>query len=176
MTTEIATVTDQPPPPAPVPPAEEERWLLPLDPTEGPPIWWCPWDVTTDEGAALVTHCLGKADHATNEVLNQPFELQALLLHRVELKDQETGELVPLIRTVLVRPDGTTLAACSVGLYMGARVICALKGKGPWSPALLVAVKQQPTRLGRRTYTLELLGRPAAGPAPEEAPNGRKRR
>lgn len=146
-----------------VSPANGGLPMMPLDPMAGPMAFWAGWDTKTEEGAALVTRCLSESDLRPDKVIGTIVEVTRLFFHAVEINDVEGGEIIQAIRAVLILADEQTLSFTSEGALKSLRVLCQLRGAGPYNPPLSLRVRQLTTRAGRRTYALELV--PKALPA-----------
>lgn len=70
---------------------------------------------------------------------------------RVPLYDELQKCEMPVIRTVLIAPDGRTLAFVSDGITTSLDLIRALRGDGPYDPPLNIVIRKVKTRRG---YTL----------------------
>lgn len=116
---------------------------------------WTSLDPTTPEGkAAIVGHMQGESAEAIGDALNTIVEVANILVHRVEIVDTNTGELLEADRIVMIRPDGSSVACVSAGIRRSLQLICNLYSLPPWNPAMRLKVQQKQTRAGRRTYNL----------------------
>lgn len=95
-----------------------------------------------------------------SEHIGKSFDVEHVIAHRVELVDEETGEVIEADRVILVAPDGAMVAGVSVGLKRGVQLLMSFFGLPPWKPALRVELRQVNTRKGRRTYTLVPIDNP----------------
>lgn len=93
-------------------------------------------DVGTPAGEQTFTRCMAKADRLAKQSVGQEITVAAYLAHEIELTNDETGEVLPAIRLVLVTPDGTTISTTSTTLIRGWFDAIALMGRngyaGPW--------------------------------------------
>lgn len=116
---------------------------------------WTSLDPTTPDGKAeIIRHMQGDDSEPVGEALNTVVEVEHVLVHRVEVTDTNTGELLDADRVVLIRPDGSSVAAVSQGIRNSLQLIVSLYGMPPFSPAMHLRVNQKTTRAGRRTYSL----------------------
>jgi hypothetical protein len=136
---------------------------LPAAPQAAPPAWeldqagplfWTTLDATSDQGKALVMKAMGEPDVKADKVIGHTFLCAHVLAHGVEMEDAASGELREAVRSVLIGPEGRTLAFVSAGALKSLRLLIMLYGRGPWEPALPVKVNQVRTRKGFLTYTL----------------------
>lgn len=89
-----------------------------------------------------------------SEMIGKTILVEHLLAHRVEMTDEETGEITLGDRIVLVTPKGDAYQAVSAGVRRSVQLIAHYKGLPPWTPPLKLEVAQIPTRRGFRTFTL----------------------
>ena len=90
-----------------------------------------------------------------SEMIGEKIRIKYYYLHRVELADQHTGEIISTIRTVLISPDRIAVAFISEGIAKSLYSTITHLGKGPYDPPLEVSVRQISTGSGRRYYLLE---------------------
>ena len=116
---------------------------------------WTSLDPNTDEGKALIVrHMQGEGAAQIGDALNTVIEVKDLLVHRVEIVDTNTGEIIEADRIVMIRPDGTSVACVSAGIRRSLQLICNLYRLPPWVPSMHLRIQQKSTRSGRRTYNL----------------------
>lgn len=116
---------------------------------------WTSLDPTTPEGkAAIVAHMQGDGADSVSESIGDVVPVQHVLVHRVEVLDTNTGELIDADRVVLIRPDGSSVACVSAGIRRSLQLIVNLYGMPPYTDPLHLKITQKPTRAGRRTYNL----------------------
>lgn len=114
------------------------------------------------EKATIINLIQGGDSLSAGDCINEVFRVRHVLVHRVELLDEETGALEDVDRLVLVLDDGRTVAAVSRGMLSSVQLLCAAYGMPPWTPGLEVKVTQKNTRKGRRLYQLQPYVAPAA--------------
>lgn len=130
----------------------------------GDPVFWTNIDIATDEGKAMVMRCYGDTDASGNDQIGKVWLTKWLLSHPVEITDKVTGEIRICVRTVLVNPEGKTLAFVSTGVLRSLRVMVFIYKRGPWDPALPLEVHQIPLADGKRTYSLQVATPPSKQP------------
>ena len=101
----------------------------------------------------VIKYMQGKAT-PLSEVIGKQLLVEHVLAHRVEMTDEETGEITLGDRIVLVTPKGDAYQAVSAGVRRSLQLIMHFKGVPPWAPAIKLEVNQIPTRRGFRTFTL----------------------
>lgn len=90
------------------------------------------------------------ADH-----LGGVIALSDYIIHQVDLTDEETGEMFPAARTLLLQPEGPPIEFVSVGVLKSLqRIATMMKRLPPYDPPIAVRVTQVSTRGGRRTFKL----------------------
>ena len=87
-------------------------------------------------------------------VIGEVIEVEHVLAHRVDMIDEETGEVTTGDRVILVDRNGRSFAGVSVGVRKSLQFIMALYGMPPWTPELKLRVGQIETKRGR-TFTLK---------------------
>lgn len=105
----------------------------------------------------LIVKALGIADKRVEDVLRQKIIVAHIVAHNISPVDPATGEIVQTVRIVFVSPDGSTIAGSGKGIYNSLRNIINIMGSPPWVPGLEIMINPVTTRLGRRTYTIELV-------------------
>ena len=143
-------------------PSPDQRLALTLDQFMGQSSYWSSIDPSTDAGKSLIWSAREGAVDSLSASLGETLEIQNLLLHPVTIT-RETGEEIPLIRVVLIGPDGTCRGSCSTGILGSIRTMVQLYGTPPWTPAKLVKMVRVPLSGGRQTFKLQPL--PLAIPA-----------
>lgn len=85
-------------------------------------------------------------------------EIVNVAAHPVRLVDENTGEVVDALRTVLITKDGKVFDAVSQGIASSLQKIFGIVGMPPWNQEpLKIKVVEQKTRKGYKTNTIELV-------------------
>lgn len=113
------------------------------------------FDPKTPHGEALLFSMESDATEQPGDYSKDPFPVYSWGAKRVPLYDDMAREYVPVVRVVLMSRDGKTLAFTSDGIVASLDMIRALRGDGPWEPALNVVVREVKTRRGYRLYKLQ---------------------
>ena len=93
------------------------------------------------------------ADH-----LGETINLCDFVIQRISLTDENTGEVVNSIRTVLIDDNGTAFAAVSNGIVSVLQNITGVLGMpAEWPAALPVQAVEERTRKGFRVTTLKMV-------------------
>ena len=93
------------------------------------------------------------ADH-----LGETINLRDFVIQRISLTDENTGEVVNSIRTVLIDDNGTAFAAVSNGIVSVLQNITGVLGMpAEWPAALPVQAVEERTRKGFRVTTLKMV-------------------
>lgn len=158
QTTDLATT-----PPAPVPDSLALQSFTSLrvafsDPERRPSI------ITNLKGdrdaiAKVMMKTLGNADFRAEDLFGVEFPLVNYVCTPMTFEDEATGEVRDGVRTILIDSVGSMASFGSEGIVRALDLLRSIFGDGPWSPALVVSVKQLTTRKSRRTYTLEYIRR-----------------
>ena len=125
---------------------------------------------TSRENFAFRMKCIN-ASGGGDSAVGQIIDVRHWLIHEVEFTNEETGEAVKTLRTVLVKPDGDAVAFVSQGVAGGIRQIHSEFGLEPLDPPLRCRVEQRSTSKKRRVYVLIVVPdvEKAADPKPAEA-------
>jgi hypothetical protein len=92
-----------------------------------------------------------------NEHINKTIQLRHFVAQATEIVDREskTGELLPVVRLILIDEDGTAYHAISGGLFKSIENLIGILGKPAyWPGAVPVKVAQEGTP-GRKYFTLK---------------------
>jgi hypothetical protein len=116
------------------------------------------FDVGPLEAWKLTAFAAGPGCRPGKEILGQTFPLRYWFLHQVGIQ-QEDGEIVQVIRTVLFDPSGNAYSFSSEGVYASLKLLIQSMGDGPYDPPLSIVVREKSVRSGRAFYWIE--------PAPE---------
>lgn len=139
--------------------------LVPYQPDEGNPAFWCNWSLADDAGRNRALRCRRTPDYTGDDVKDKVFTVTGVLMHPVTITNTDTGEVVGEVRTVFVMSDGKTLAFVSRGVANAMRWIMALVGKDRWGRGVNLAFRKIKARQGF-TYDVELAeDQPEAPPA-----------
>ena len=110
---------------------------------------------TVEDRKALYT-ALNDAEKMSDH-LNETFVLRHVVAQAIEIADQETGELIPALRTVLITDTGAAYAAVSNMLYQSVQNLIGIFGQpSDWPDGLTVKVVQKSSGNGRRFYAISL--------------------
>jgi len=92
------------------------------------------------------------ADH-----LRETINLKNFALQSTTMIDTDTGEEVPILRTILIDADGTAYHAISDGLFKSLQVYTGLLGHpSTWEAPVPVIVDEKRGRSGYRFMTIKL--------------------
>lgn len=105
------------------------------------PKTWTTIKVESDRGREDYMKALGTADRLAKQCVGHELFIRDLLIHEVELTDDQTGEVFPAARLVLIEHNGNTISTTSDSLIGGFSHLLQLYGKGPWSPTLCITIK-----------------------------------
>lgn len=100
------------------------------------------------DAAGKIYNAMNNPQHRVSEFINQKIAIRDVLMEGLELVNEETGELERVPRIVLIDDKGEAYQAVSKGIYNSLRNLVKAFGAPTWEPALVVTVKQQPTKSG----------------------------
>ena len=97
-------------------------------------------------------------ENRLGDFLNEPLEVVDIVAGRVEMTNEETGEVTTPIRTIIITSDGKAYGAISSVLYQRLMQICGIFGHpSSWETPLLMKIRQVNTRGGYRIYVPEII-------------------
>ena len=119
-------------------------------------------DDGTRKSKVAIFNAINSADESLGDHIGEVLEVVNVVAHPVELADEETGEIVTALRTVLVTKDGKTYTAVSQGVTSALSRIFSIIGmpdNGAWEKEpVKMKIKQVKTRNGNnKVNTIELV-------------------
>lgn len=109
-----------------------------------------------------IFNAVNGADESLADHIGETIEVVNVVAHPVELPDENTGEILTCLRTVLIASDGKTYTAVSQGITSALSRIFSIIGSpdnGAWeSEPVRMKIKQIKTRNGNnKVNTIELV-------------------
>lgn len=129
---------------------EVMTWLKPIGPNQRSSI-----EPITKAQKVQIARAMISQDFSAEETIGQTFAIRDVVCHVVDLPDPETGEVKHAIRTVLIGPDGSRIAAVSNGVLQSLEILSAAFGPPPWVDGLVVTLKEEKSKGGRKYYVLD---------------------
>lgn len=105
-----------------------------------------------EDRGRVVALMQGQADQLA-DIVGQVIQVQHILAHSVETVTED-GEVVGLLRIVLVDPEGKAYATTSAGVRESIRLLAKFYGLPPWADGLKLKVEAIKTRRGFKTFRL----------------------
>lgn len=118
---------------------------------------WCSYgdlQALSAKDRARVVRLLQEPGEPLSAFIGQQITVEHVLVHNIELLNEETGELEEASRLVVIAPDGTAYSCVSEGIRRSIGLLAQVYGMPPWKGGMKVMVKQLTTRRGRRTFVL----------------------
>ena len=109
------------------------------------------------ESQIKIYNAVNKAEEKIDDHKNKEFNLVDVVAHPITLVDENTGEAVDALRTVLIMDDGMSYEAVSQGIVSSLTKLFAIVGQPTYEPPLKIKVVEQKTRKGFKTNTIELV-------------------
>lgn len=109
---------------------------------------------TTQEGKINLYNAMNAPAVRVSECINTTIMVQDVFVEVVNLIDQQSGELVPCPRIVLIDTEGVGYVAVSQGVFNALKKLIAIFGQPTWKNGLALKVKQIDLK-GKRLFTLE---------------------
>ena len=109
-----------------------------------------------------IFNAINSADESLGDHINEVLEIVNVVAHPVEILDEDTGEVVKALRTVLIDKKGKSYTAVSSGITNALSRIFSIIGSpdgGAWEKEpVKMKVKQVKTRNGNnKVNTIELV-------------------
>lgn len=90
--------------------------------------------------------------------LDETFALKHVVVQSLDIADEETGVISPVVRTILIADDGRAYAAISEQLYSSVQGIIAILGEpASWPEPVNVQVVEKRSSKGRRFFSISLV-------------------
>lgn len=111
-----------------------------------------PMDST--EGRVAIFLALEDECQAAAERINTVLDVQHVVMHSIEITDEDTGETKPEVRTVVVCGDGSKVAFVSRQVCKFFARLTMLGRPGPWNPPLKLMLRRVPMGGSHSGYRL----------------------
>lgn len=116
----------------------------------------------TRKSQVAIYNAINGADESVADHINEVLEIVNVVAHPVTLPDEETGEIVEALRTVLIDKNGKAYVAVSGGIANALSRIMSIVGEptnGAWEKEpVKMKIKQVKTRNGNnKVNTIELV-------------------
>lgn len=122
-----------------------------LAPVPGTPAWiqefleqdaWTSLDLKKPEQNDLFMFHRQATDGRIRDAVNQEIAIVHILAHPAQKMDVATGELLDLVRVVLIDADGVGWQAFSKGIRSSVKALFQSRGLPPYDPPVKVVVQQ----------------------------------
>lgn len=118
---------------------------------------YCSFKAETAEERAMLFTAMNNPTFTLEEKLNVTINLKDVYAEPVTLIG-EGGEIVEIVRIVLIDDEGKSYGCCSVGIFSALKKLMRVYGAPTWEEPLKVQPYQQPTRNGRnKVFTLRVV-------------------
>lgn len=116
-------------------------------------------DDGTRKSKIAIFNAINGADEALGDHIGEVLEVTDVVAHPVTLTDEDTGEIINALRTVLITKDGKTYTAVSQGVTNALARVFSIVGMPSWKDEpVKMKVKQIKTRNGNnKVNTIELV-------------------
>ena len=112
-------------------------------------------DFENVDSKIAVYNAMNNPDEKLADHVNNVIEVKDILAHEIELADEDTGELIRTLRTVLIDTTGKTYVAVSGGVANSVQRILQIFGQpGPWENPVKVKPRRVATRNGNNMVTI----------------------
>ena len=116
-------------------------------------------DDGTRKSKVAIFNAVNGADESLGDHIGEVLEVVDVVAHPVTLTDEETGEIINSLRTVLITKDGKTYTAVSQGITNALARVFSIVGMPSWKDEpVKMKIKQIKTRNGNnKVNTIELV-------------------
>lgn len=91
---------------------------------------------------AMVFNAMNNPDHKVGDCINKVINVKDVLAEFIEVTNEETGELEPAPRVVLIDENGESYQAVSKGIFNAVKKAIATFGAPTWDEPLPCLIKQ----------------------------------
>lgn len=119
------------------------------------PESYCSITGESREDKVAMYNAINSPDHKLSDYTGKTIKVKDIAIERVENMNDETGEMVPNARVVLIDENGESYTCVSSGVYSAIKKLVTVFGEPTWEPALAVEVQNLSTKKGRKTMTLK---------------------
>lgn len=124
----------------------------------GAPQFYCSIPDTGDRSSKVkIYNAINNAAHKIDDVKGQKINVVDIIAHPVSLVADETGEVMNATRIVLVDDKGVGYETVASGVMSSLEKIFGIVGMPSYDPPLGVVPREQKTRKGYKTLTLDLV-------------------
>lgn len=110
------------------------------------------------KAAVAIYNAVNSKGESLDDHKGEVLEIVNVAAHPVSLVDENTGELVDALRTVLIAKNGVIYDAVSQGIASSLSKIFGIVGMPPYNDEpLKIKVVEQKTRKGYKTNTIQLV-------------------
>lgn len=108
----------------------------------------CNWDYTDRELARLLFLADVPSSQKGDDLAGTEIAVQYWICSKIEIPDRQTGQLIPVVRTVLIAPDDSIVSTLSHGIVKSVEKMRKSFGMAPYIPAIPMVVKGVSTGTG----------------------------
>lgn len=116
------------------------------------------YDLATRQGQIATSNAVNGRAMKLQEADGKTIEIVHVVRKLDRMANEQTGELVDVVRMVFVCPTGTRYVTFARSAYEAVDDWCNIAGCPPWDPPLRVKVELGRLDNGRNWYYFELLG------------------
>lgn len=117
---------------------------------------YCSLSPADENEKKILYQAMNSPDHRIADMINMEIEVQDVYCEAIDIVNDETGEVVPSARIVLISPNGESYQAVSMGIYNSIKKAISVFGPPSWATPLKFRVRQISVRGGKGWSTLSL--------------------
>ena len=103
-----------------------------------------------------IYNAINNAEFKIDDCKGQTINVVDIVAHPIQLVADETGETIECLRIVLIDEEGKGYESVATGVMSSLEKIFGIVGMPSYNPPLAVIPREQKTRKGYKTLTLDL--------------------
>ena len=116
---------------------------------------YCTMKAETPEAKAKLYNIMNNPDKRLGDCINMTINAQDLYVEIVDCRNEETGEVSPAPRIVIIDDKGVGYQCVSVGIYSALKKVIQIFGAPTWKTPVKLEVKQI-TKGAKKMLTLNV--------------------
>lgn len=127
------------------------------------PTSWCSFAPQSEREIQQAAKAFAQADGNLCDMADKTIAVENIVIHHAQVRDQQTQELLSMVRLVLLAPDGKCYASVASVPLNSLTHLLGIPGIGmpPYDPPVMIRLAPVKLKVGK-TVTLEYRGRMAA--------------
>ncbi len=103
---------------------------------------FCSMKATTDDEKARLYNAMNNPDKRLSDCINMQIKAKDLYIEVVQCTNEETGEITPCPRIVIIDDENVSYQCVSIGIYSALKKVIQVYGAPTWKTPVKMEVKQ----------------------------------